>query len=868
MPSALAHAGEHQGPHRKSHAVGGNAGLMARLEAQHNVQLEEHGAEIRNLRAELETLRAQPQPQQLQPQQTQQPQPQIQPQPQPQLQIQSQPQPQLQIQSQPQPQPQPQLQIQPQQVPQPMPAASGNAFRFFQGACRTASDAAGSYATERVELTRCRELCAMDPTCGAFEVKDNKAACEIHIEPIVKATGVAGTSCYVKEGWKRPHRKSADTFYRHEKVDAGELQEHLAATMSGFYGRNNLTQVMQKLAVQGALHTDGPRRRFIFTIATLEALPFTINLFRSAHRFNVTVGAVTLLTDECVKLRSVDVVCEPANLLPIRKDEHGNDITADGYALTFAKFQLCRIAIELGWVPTFLDSDLVVNAPLLGPSGALAHLSQYGAYIALGLGSTCGKTIDGFMHCGKDCVVGGAFWRVMGGFSMRAARFDNNTYVDTFWAQLDATGATKPPHKRVFFRENLLLNDVLASECCGFDINHLVQPSQPNVVEGRQREVDAFLGRIMSEECQRMTIDAEGALWRETPAGGTVALAPPSIVGNFQASFRAPMATTSSERLALSSIILPGLGVKPLSNFAHSPPAMAHFVGATPYKIEYMQAYNMWDFRVDTDAQRLGLLGRGKKSETKGCNVQKLDCVGQLQFNGLEVRRQTYFAQLPNTRLMSSERGQRYLLLDMQAWPAEFPQLARLWLAADRLAQLLDRELVPWNLPDSFVWSHEMTPREQPLGVKAAVVEASCRIILGQGASGRRVLGRSMDSERCGSNIFFDLVDQQCGGLAEQLYACTAHVHRTRFERAVADAPADLASAALDLATVSGPDAPTANARRILHFKASNDAAVHSELARVEAAAGASRNQYRTYRITESRRCPVSEICQAPIIAG
>ena len=79
--------------------------------------------------------------------------------------------------------------------------------------------------------------------------------------------------------------------------------------------------------------------------------------------------------------------------------------------------------------------------------------------------------------------------------------------------------------------------------------------------------------RSYVDPCSALTLDADGALFRFLPGGGSLALAPTHVVGNFQASEGAPAATS------------------PGSAFALTPPPIAHFVGATPYKVEFMQVW-------------------------------------------------------------------------------------------------------------------------------------------------------------------------------------------------------------------------------------------------------------------------------------
>ena len=157
------------------------------------------------------------------------------------------------------------------------------------------------------------------------------------------------------------------------------------------------------------------------------------------------------------------------------------------------KFDLFRTAIELGYQPTFLDSDVAITASL---PAALARLSRHSLYLARGGGKHCGKTIDGFIHCGHGCDVGGAAWRVMQRVSARHAAFETN--FSSFWAPLDASGATAPPHPKMAPpRENVLLNDVLSSECCGFAVYASVQPA------GAVQRNESAIGRFLSVPSNR-----------------------------------------------------------------------------------------------------------------------------------------------------------------------------------------------------------------------------------------------------------------------------------------------------------------------------------------------------------------------------
>ena len=54
----------------------------------------------------------------------------------------------------------------------------------------------------------------------------------------------------------------------------------------------------------------------------------------------------------------------------------------------------------------------------------------------------------------------------------------------------------------------------------------------------------------------------------------------------------------------------------------------------------------MWNHTTDKAAMSLGLLGRGSAADMRGCAPHLMKCVGQFGFNGLDVRRQTYFGQV------------------------------------------------------------------------------------------------------------------------------------------------------------------------------------------------------------------------------
>ena len=151
----------------------------------------------------------------------------------------------------------------------------------------------------------------------------------------------------------------------------------------------------------------------------------------------------------------------------------------------------------------------------------------------------------------------------------------------------------------------------------------------------------------------------------------------------------------------------------------------------------------MWNYSVDRAAFKFGQLNRGKIS-SHGCNTEKFDCPGQMQFNGLETARQVYFTQ--TFARQAAEAEQRYLLLHLDVWPAELPALARLWVAAERLSRALGREMVAWNLPCAFAWSDTQAVIESAeLGIRAAVVRRKCSFGVANNASRREHLPLRFD---------------------------------------------------------------------------------------------------------------------------
>ena len=231
----------------------------------------------------------------------------------------------------------------------------------------------------------------------------------------------------------------------------------------------------------------------------------------------------------------------------------------------------------------------------------------------------------------------------------RKLSFDADPFA--IWAPTDAQGLTAPPHTRTkFFRENLLLNDVLASECCAAPIYDAVVPSTPGRILDK-RLVDAYLGRNISSEveggqfrrttgCAELSYDADTrSWWRELPDGGTFAFAPDHFLRNFKDDWQSMQASE---------------GLK----FSVDPPALAHFVGAGAastagniYKTEYMQGFGFWNYSVDAKAHQVWASGEGRQ---KGGPAR--------DFNGMRSGKDLYFSLA-----FHGPRARRYLLLELAA---------------------------------------------------------------------------------------------------------------------------------------------------------------------------------------------------------
>ena len=438
---------------------------------------------------------------------------------------------------------------------------------------------------------------------------------------------------------------------------------------------HNLSALAREVA-QLAAATASARKRFVFTISTRETAHWVLNLGSSAWRHGgVRVGVVTFDRGLCSELELLGIHCfsadvaalsaspaspqpgggsSPQGSSPQGSSPQGSDplpvSATGGYALTYVKFDVMRLAIEAGYSPTFIDADVMITSDL---TAALDSLSAHDLYLANGKGPRCGGTIDGFMHCGRSCVPSGATWRIMARVASRRLEFAQQG--GAFWDETDRMGFTAPPHAPKPFRENLLLNDVLTSECCLTSCYALAQPATATLLQ--PDEVEHWLGASLGagEGCSTMGTDSEGTHFRTLPQGGTLAYAAPTVLGNFQGSFLRPPAARSRV-------------------FSSVPPPLAHFVGATPYKTQYMQAYGFWNFSLDAAAHRLlaglGLHGQGrsegglgdsrseKRSRMERAGWQSYSRETTTEFNGLTSRTDMYFSQAPRTTKVEQNRLQ------------------------------------------------------------------------------------------------------------------------------------------------------------------------------------------------------------------
>lgn len=184
-------------------------------------------------------------------------------------------------------------------------------------------------------------------------------------------------------------------------------------------------------------------------------------------------------------------------------------------------------------------------------------------------------------------------------------------------------------------------------------------------------------------------------------------------------------------------------------------------------------------------------------------------------------------------------RTTRYLLFDIDLFPSGLEELLRLWAATERIANAVDRAPVMWNLPCAFAWSdRQFVTKFDRLGMQAAVVRSSCGYAF-EGAAPRRAANISC------CNAFFDMLPGRCDGLAEHVYSCTHHVHRTRFEQEVSWGDLERSRSVRSLADAR--EQP-----RVLRLQLASVEEVWRELGAVV------HSTPRRYRDTASRRCPNS----------
>ena len=728
-------------------------------------------------------------------------------------------------------------------------------FTEATGACRDMKGGSGTFTTTRgTTFDACRRFCLED-ACYAFEYNsyDDKArggaACEVHVAPIARGDGETRPGdvlhCYIRNKPPLTQQSALTATSDLSKLDPRRVadpnrEEELAVL------KTSVAELARELEVAAG-------GRFIFTIATREALPYAFNMVWGARRHGAAVAVFTLFQRECDELKQWGgIACRRSGVVPVYKGDV-RAFVGDGYKLTFAKFDVIRLAIEMGYQPTFIDSDVAVTSSV---HAALDKLRSHDFYVAVGRNNRCDTCIDGFMHCGRGCRVGGAAWRIMSRFAQRRASFEANW--STFWADTDARNETSGPHHKVMtYRENVLLNDVLQSECCGHPSYVFVQPATATILNraavNKKLGAPSAVGRKYYG-CNELGKDRAGALFRLLPEGGTLAIAPTDIVGSFQGGAQ-----------ELPVVVTGKFG-------RQEPPALAHFVGATPYKLDMMAAFGMWDHRVERVAMGLGLLRRGNmKLAAKGCNVEKYNCPNQLSFNGLDLKQNFFtraFVRPEPAGEKTGDGGLKFLAVELAAWPTAFDGLARVWVAGERLARLLGREVVFRGVPCAFGWAREPeNPKPRVLGdalkgslydvlgetARAALVKGTCRAPAGE-ESAEAATG----VECC--TLFFDLVGPpfnagaKCGGIAEQLYACTDHIHPRRFEAAVTSAE-EAAAVKLDADMMS----QQASAARVVRYRAASADDIAAELRRAEAAARAggvnASAAWRQYHLTESRLC-------------
>ena len=171
--------------------------------------------------------------------------------------------------------------------------------------------------------------------------------CEWHSAAVTHGSGEAGVSCHINR------RKTVATATALPLLPTDlpllPVEPPRSEVAMVAESRGNLSNAVSSLRRQLGV---APGGRFIFTIATIDALPLTLNLVLSARHWGGSVGVVTLFAQECSMLRGAGVACAASGLLPNYKGDLGRTYAGDGYKLTFAKFEICAIAIEMGMQPT------------------------------------------------------------------------------------------------------------------------------------------------------------------------------------------------------------------------------------------------------------------------------------------------------------------------------------------------------------------------------------------------------------------------------------------------------------------------------------------------------------------------------------
>ena len=188
-------------------------------------------------------------------------------------------------------------------------------FHELNGACRTEDGNAGSYVLHKASFTKaaCHALCVQAARCIAFEVSSR--GCETHTEFISHADGKSvGVTCFVRQGVVAGPSAVAKAAHeqRNRRGPAGEGNSLPGVTDAAL--RNIVRGLAQAISLP--LGSSSGQPRFLFTIATREAIPLAINLCRTAKAHGATVGAVTLFHEECDELRTAGIVCTASTIIP------------------------------------------------------------------------------------------------------------------------------------------------------------------------------------------------------------------------------------------------------------------------------------------------------------------------------------------------------------------------------------------------------------------------------------------------------------------------------------------------------------------------------------------------------------------------